>query len=143
LVIQIPYPDPFGRTRRVRKVQVKPIASTAAVFWYDNRGRFRISLERPNPIRRFVEHPIDPPIPEGAKRAGRWERGATVQLGADGGFAEGFYRIKELAESGVIVIPEHNVTAAIAQRLNLPKQEIGTTERTLRKGDLVKLFPKP
>jgi hypothetical protein len=48
-----------------------------------------------------------------------------------------------LAENEIIVIPEHNVTAAIAQRMGLPKEEIETTERKLGKTDLAKLFPKP
>jgi hypothetical protein len=74
------------------------------------------------------------------RRIGRWERGATVRLEAKGEFSEGFYRVKELAESGIIVIPENNVTAAIAERLQVPKERVKTVERKLGKSELAKLF---
>lgn len=141
LLIQVPYFDEATKQLRKRKVQVKPVASTAAIFWRDQKGKFKISLERPTPIRNFVPHPIDPPLPEGIKPAGRWERGAVVELAAAGEFSDGFYRVKELAESGIIVIPENNVTAAIAERLQLPKDQIKTQERKIGKTELSKLFP--
>ena len=140
LVVQVPYTDPATRSRRMRKVQVKPIASIAAIFWQDDRRRLKISLERPRAIHEFVEHPIEPPLPDGVRPIARWERGDTIRLDAANGFEAGFYRVKELAEGEIIVIPENNVTAAIAQRLQLPKDEIQTRERKLRKAELSKLF---
>jgi len=140
LVIRVPYTDPATRTRRMRKVQVKPIASVAAIFWQDQKGRLKISLERPTAIHQFIEHPIDPPLADGVRPIARWERGDTIRLDAANGFEAGFYRVKELAEGEIIVIPENNVTAAIAQRLQLPKDEIRTRERKLGKAELSKLF---
>ena len=142
LLIQVPYFDPASAQKRNRKVQVKPVASTAAIFWRDAKGRFQISLERPAPIRRFVLQPVEPPLPEAVKPIGRWERGQTIRLQARGDFPAGFYRVKELAEGGIIVIAENNLTAAIAERLQLPKEVVKTTERKVGKRELCKLFPQ-
>jgi hypothetical protein len=142
LVVQVPYTDPATRTRRKRKVQVKPIASVAAIFWRDDKERLKISLERPAAIRQFVEHPIDPPLPDGVQPIARWERGDTIKLDAANGFEAGFYRVKELAEGEIIVIPENNVTAAIAQRLQLPREEVRMRERKLRRAELLKILAR-
>ncbi|MBI5236873.1 MAG: HNH endonuclease [Deltaproteobacteria bacterium] len=135
LVIQMPNAD---RTTGVRKVQVKPYASVAAVVWRypgGRKGNIQISLERPKAIRKFVGSLIDPPIPKGAVRLGRLERMQTIRL------EDGFYRVKELSDKHVIVIPENAVPDAVAKRMGIPKDERRTlSERTLGKRELQALF---
>ena len=96
----------------------------------------------PHPSGAFVLQPVEPPLPEAVKPIGRWERGQTIRLQARGDFPAGFYRVKELAEGGIIVIAENNLTAAIAERLQLPKEVVKTTERKVGKRELCKLFPQ-
>jgi 5-methylcytosine-specific restriction endonuclease McrA len=138
LVIQIPYYDPRSRKRRLRKVQVKPISSTAAIFWTDGK-KLQISLERPKAIHGFVPEAIDPPIPPGAETLGRWERGALIRLPARGTFSEGFYRVKELAKNQIIMIAENSITAEMARRMDLSEVE-EVAERKLAKTELRQLF---
>ncbi|MFB3815612.1 MAG: HNH endonuclease domain-containing protein [Terriglobales bacterium] len=146
LVIQLPYYDPCAKQYRLRKVGVEPTAplSTAAIFWTDTKGRLQISLERPTPLRPFLEHPIDPPLPEHARVLGRWDRGAIVKLSASGPHNAGFYRVKELYKNQIIVAPENSVPAEIAKRIakrmNLPQDEIETTERKLGKTELAQIL---
>jgi 5-methylcytosine-specific restriction endonuclease McrA len=138
LVIQIPYYNPRSRNKQVRKVQVKPISSTAAIFWTDGK-KLQISLERPRAIHGFVPETINPPIPPGAETLGRWERGALVRLPAKGAFAKGFYRVKELAKNQIIMIAENSITAEMARRMGLG-EVAEVAERKLGKTELRHLF---
>lgn len=137
LVVQVPHAD---GTTGIRKVQIKPVQSVAAIIWHDPKGRkgnVQVSLERPRAIRKFVKSLIEPSIPKGAIRLGRLERMQTVPL-------EGvFYRVKELSENGIIVIPENAVTDALAMAMNIPKTERKTPpERRIGKKELLALFDK-
>jgi hypothetical protein len=57
-------------------------------------------------------------------------------------FGEGFYRVKELADKGIIVIPENNVTAEVAKRLGLPDTDVHVAERKIGKKELAEIFSK-
>jgi 5-methylcytosine-specific restriction endonuclease McrA len=140
LLVQVPYLNPVTGTKEKRKVQVKPYASTAAIFWRDVKGHLKISLERPIAIRKFIQSSIDPPIPKGIANIGRWERGEMIKLGAKDSYSAGFYRVKELNNNNIIVIPENNVTSEIAKKLGLPKEKAKKMERTLTKHELDDLF---
>ncbi len=112
-------------------------ASESAIFWRDSTARRRplnISLVRPRAIHRFVPHPIDPPIPKDAVVLGRWMRGQTIKL------ADRHYRIKELSQTNVKVIPENAVTVDIAKKLGVPKEDIKNEERALGKAEILKFF---
>jgi hypothetical protein len=125
---------------RLRKVQVKPIASTAAIFWTDGK-RLQISLERPKAIQKFIPDQIDPPIPPGAETLGRLERGALIRLPSQAAFSEGFYRVKELAKNGITVIPEASITAEMARRIGLSDAD-EVKERRLGKTELRRFFER-
>lgn len=142
LVIQVPYRERVTGRRLVRKVQVKPIQSTAAIFWTNEKGKLQISLERPAAIRQFLVSAVDPPLPAKAMQLGRWERGEMLWLEKSGIHAAGFYKVKEIAETGVIVIPENSVTAEVARRMELDSRQLQVTERKLGKHELLSIFAK-
>ena len=65
---------------------------------------------------------------------GRWMRGQTIKL------ADRHYRIKELSQTNVKVIPENAVTVDIAKKLGVPKEDIKNEERALGKAEILKFF---
>lgn len=138
LVIQVGYFDPAYRVRRQRKVQVKPIQSTAAVFWIDAMGKLQISLERPPLISRIANLPkIDPPIPEDVRPLAQWHRAEMVKLPANKEFSEGFYRVVKIEDSGITVLPERSVTAKIAETMD---EDISASKRKIGKTELLAIL---
>ncbi|MBI2891854.1 MAG: HNH endonuclease [Nitrospirae bacterium] len=135
LVVRVPHHD---GTSGVRKVQVKPIQSEAAILWSVVRGSREslcLSRVRPRAIRELVQDMIDPPLPKRAKKIGRIERGEVIRL--DGVF----YRVKELSRDNVIVIPENALPDALADRQGIPReQRAASPERTLGKRELLAYF---
>ncbi|OGP65397.1 MAG: hypothetical protein A3K22_06405 [Deltaproteobacteria bacterium RBG_16_42_7] len=157
LVVQVPH---YDGTSGKRKVQIKPIQSNAIILWHDPSGRkdnLNISIERPAAIKKFVKHPVDPPIASDAIILGRIERASTlwlregkgtVELKADKKsvrssvvMPEGIYRVKELGSNGVIVVQENAVSKELANKLGISDDQFSKVpERALGKKELAEYF---
>lgn len=162
IVINVPHRD---GTTGIRKVWMLPAMQTSAlILWHDPKGRkdnLNISLERPEAIRKFVEHPVNPLIEKGSIHLGRIEKGTTLYLPEGEGviekkaddkkktirqkvsLPEGFYRVKELNRNGIIVVHENALPYELAEKIGIPKgEQIKPPERSLGKRELKALFAK-
>jgi hypothetical protein len=101
----------------VRKLQLKPYSSSAALIWWNAENEIQISLVRPTPLRRFFPNPIDPPLEKGCKVLARWNRHATIRLPTEKGC--GFFRVQELTNKYIVVVEESSMPADLARKLEI------------------------
>ena len=116
------------------------IDKEAAIFWRDKKGKFNISIMRPSVLQRLKVNRLNPEIPLGAEILGKWEPRQSLNLPGNADFKAGFYRVKELTDANITVIPENSVTKQMAEALGFDKKEITNPEHRLGKGELEKIL---